>query len=80
VHAILKAGASEDLNLSADDVVGVAGSPLDRLDDAMRVELLTLVPHPEEQVRLAHHRARYRDDISVELRAWLDLEVARSVG
>ena len=46
----------------------------------MRAELLTLVPYPEQQVVLAHHRARYRDDISADLNAWLDLEVTRSLG
>ena len=50
---------------------------LDALDDAMLAELLTLVPHPEEQLRLANYRARFRPDISDELRAWLEAEVAR---
>lgn len=76
-------GDDPDVRLSAMSVsriLAAQSSKADRpacgLTDAMRSELLALVPHPEQQLRLAHYRARHQD-VTPALATWLDAEVAR---
>lgn len=83
-HTLTEIGKHPGVQCSAMQVSRVlaaqkraAEMPADGLTDVMRAELRELVPHPEQQVRLAHHRARFQD-VSGELRAWLDAEVVRS--